>query len=72
MERIYYRCVIWCISTITNPSLYLYSWLRSAIPDYLCENTTTTTLCWARTCLYFTRNYWNFIEGLICGNTYLP
>lgn len=58
--------------SIVNLSLYLYSWLRNTLTAYLCENTTTTTLCRTRACCVFARGYWNFIEGLICGNTYLP
>ena len=57
--------------SIVNLSLYTRSWLRDTLTTDLCENTTTTTLCGVRTGCVFTRSYWNFIEGLICGNTYL-
>lgn len=61
--------IIWGVA---NPSLHTYIWLRSAASTYLCEDTAPATLCGIRTCCVFTRSYWNFIEGLICGNTCLP
>lgn len=58
--------------SIVNLSLHTYSWFRNTVTTDLCEDTVTAAICRVRTCCVFTRGYWNFIEGLICGNTYLP
>ena len=68
MERTSYRYH----GSIVNLILYTHSWLRGTLTTDLCEDTITTTLCGVRTGCVFTRSYWNFIEGLICGNTCLP
>lgn len=67
MERTSYRYH----GSIVNLSLYTHSWLRDTLTTYLCEDTIATTLCGVRAGCVFARSYWNFIEGLICGNTYL-